>query len=83
MDGTGRRNVICLEDKLNCCFIRAVRKSALPVCVHKNIFLCQGPAYFDEGEAEEEGEGEGAAAFPREVLMAFKSTIEVYLLSSA
>ena len=47
------------------------------------MFPCQGPAYFGEGEAEEAGEGEGAAAFPREVLMAFKSTIEVYLLSSA
>lgn len=43
-------------------------------------FLSEHEGYVGEGEAE--GLEDGTAAFSREALMAFKSTIEVYLLSS-
>lgn len=52
------------------------RVSPHGVCNIKDFY------YAASGDAEGLAEGPGAAALSRVVLMAFKSTMEVYLLSS-
>ena len=46
------------------------------------LFVIKDINYVASGDAEGLAEGLGAAALSRVVLMAFKSTMEVYLLSS-
>lgn len=44
--------------------------------------LCDRNNHAFDGEADGLAEGEGAAAFASEVLIAFNSTMDVYLFSS-